>query len=122
MRERQIFIKNLVVNAYIGVYAHEKEKPQPLRINLTCFQKDKIPFRSQKLADVICYEQLRKKITGVIAAQHVPLLETLGDTIAAACLEDKRITRLVLGLEKPGIFPDVESCGVTIERKQGDYR
>lgn len=121
MRTRKIFIKDWKVEARVGIHAHEKTRPQPVRINLVCHEEDKPPFRGKKIAEVVCYEKLRERVLGAIAEQHENLIETLADKIAAACLEDRRMLNVTVRIEKPGIFPDLESCGIEIERKQGDY-
>lgn len=121
MQMRKILIKNWMVEARVGIHAHEKTRPQPVRINLVCYEEDKPPFRGKKITEVVCYEKLRKRVLDVVGQQHDNLIETLADKIAAACLEDKRMLRVMVCIEKPGIFPDLESCGIEIERKQGDY-
>src|SRR5262249_14731145 len=100
---------------------HEKKSAQPVRLNISAYQDDAPGFRGTKISDVVCYQQLRDRVLAAVAQQHDNLIETLADKIAAACLEDKQMRRVVISIEKPGIFPDLESCGIEIERKQGDY-
>jgi dihydroneopterin aldolase len=33
---RHVFIRDLVLESYIGIYNHEKNAPQKIRVNVTC--------------------------------------------------------------------------------------
>lgn len=118
---RTIFIKNWIVDAGIGIHAHEQNKKQKIRLNITFFQHDEVPFTSKKINDVVDYEVHKNKIQAIIDIRHEPLVETLADRIAQSCLDDKLVTRVIVELEKLAILPGTESCGVIIERLQGDY-
>lgn len=120
-RQRTIFIKNWVIDAGIGIHAHEQNKKQKIRLNITFFQDDVVPFTSKKIGDVVDYEVHKNKIQAIIDLRHEPLVETLADRIAQSCLDDKLVTRVIVELEKLAILPGAESCGVIIERQQGDY-
>jgi dihydroneopterin aldolase len=55
----------------------------------------------------------------VVASGHVLLVETLAETIAATALQDFRVIKARITIEKPDAFPDVVSVGVVIERTRG---
>ncbi|MBY0428876.1 MAG: dihydroneopterin aldolase [Alphaproteobacteria bacterium] len=120
-RQRTIFIKNWIIDAGIGIHAHEQNKKQRIRLNITFFQDDMVPFISKKIGDVVDYEVHKNKIQAIIDLKHEPLVETLADRIAQSCLDDKMVNRVIIELEKLVILPGTESCGVIIERQQGDY-
>ena len=120
-RERTIYIKNWIVDAGIGIHPHEQNKKQQIRLNITFFQDDIAPFSSKKIADVVDYEVHKNKLQALIDSKHEALVETLADRIAQSCLEDTMVLRVVVELEKLAILPGTESCGVIIERTQGDY-
>lgn len=120
-RERMIYIKNWVVDAAIGIHPHEQNKKQKIRLNITLYQHDTIGFSSKKVADVVDYEAHKNNLQALIDIKHEALIETLADRIAQNCLQDEKVTRVIVELEKLGILPGTESCGVIIERKAGDY-
>lgn len=121
-RERKIFIKNWLVDAGIGIHAHEYGKKQPLRINITFFQKDEIPFTSKKISDVVDYEVHKNTIQHLLDAQHEALIETLAERIAQSCLKDPLVSHILVEIEKMRILPGTESCGVILERWPADYK
>jgi dihydroneopterin aldolase len=113
---RQIFIKNWVMPASVGINPTEKEARQRLRLNVTFWQKD--AGEAHTLDDVIDYAACKSYIAVLVNSGHHDFLETLADNIAELCMEDTRIVQVQVTLEKLDVFPDCESCGVTINRKR----
>ena len=52
---QHVFIRDLTLPALIGVYSHEKENPQPIRINLDLAVKENMTASKDRLADVVSY-------------------------------------------------------------------
>lgn len=109
-----VFVRNLELLARIGVHGHEHGKPQPVRINvwLTC----NVGPEGDKLDGVVDYEAVADNIRAIVAAGHINLAESLAERIAASCLEDKRVEKARIRVEKLHALPGTESAGVEIER------
>jgi len=109
-----VFIRNLEVLARIGVHGHEHGKPQPVRINvwLTC----RTSAESDKLDSVVDYEAVADNIRAIVATGHINLAESLAERIASSCLEDKRVEKARIRVEKLHALQGTESAGVEIER------
>lgn len=114
---QHIFIKDLELMAVIGVYDHEKIKQQRVVANIDLTVQEK-PEITDRIEDVVCYHDVVKKIQTICVQGHVNLLETLAETIASTCLEDKRILAIRVRLEKPEALREAVSVGVEIERLQ----
>ena len=112
---RHVFIRNLELNARIGVYHHEEGRTQPIRINVDLAVEDLIDL-GDDLAKVVDYGTIEQKIRAIIAEGHVRLAETLAERIAAACFEDSRVRTARVRIEKLHALPGAESAGVEIER------
>jgi dihydroneopterin aldolase len=114
---RHVFVRDLVLEAQIGVHQHEKLGPQRIRVNvdLAVWEKD-VDGIADKLANVVCYEQVVSGIRALVAEGHVNLVETLAEQIASLCLEDARVRIARVRVEKLDVFPDATSVGVEIER------
>lgn len=112
---RHVFIRNLELNARIGVYRHEEGKTQPIRINVDLAVEDLIDL-DDDLAKVVDYGTIEQKIRALIAEGHVRLAETLAERIAAACFEDSRVRTARVRVEKLHALAGAESAGVEIER------
>jgi dihydroneopterin aldolase len=114
---RRLFVRDLVLPSEIGVHAHEKGRRQRVRINLDLDVEEGAGAREDRLADVVCYEDIVVRLRALVAEGHVNLVETLAERIAALCLIDRRVRRARVRVEKLDVFDDVGSVGVEIERQ-----
>jgi 7,8-dihydroneopterin aldolase/epimerase/oxygenase len=110
----RIFIRNLEVLARIGIHGHEQGMPQPVRINVAMTAD--LDLKDDRLEHAIDYEKTAAKVRAVIAAGHINLAETLAERIAAACLEDSRVAKVCVRVEKLHALAGAEAAGVEIER------
>jgi len=115
-RLRHVFIHDLVLEASIGVLAEEKQFRQPVRINLDLAVCDPVDDLRDDLANVVCYEQMAHRIRAIVEAGHLHLVETLAEKIAAASLENPRVRRVRVRVEKPNAIAGAASAGVEVER------
>jgi len=115
-RIRHVFIRDFMVDCSIGIYRHEKEHEQRVRINVDlAVQEGENPV-DDSIQNVICYEQLAIGIETIIAQGHVNLVETLAEKIAAMCLQQREVLSARVRVEKLDILESAESVGVEIER------
>jgi dihydroneopterin aldolase len=126
---RRMFIRDLVLDATIGVHAHEHGRTQRIRINLDLaiedegalapvLQLSRAGVGRDDLARVVDYEQLVIGARAIVAAGHVQLVETLAERLAELCLTDHRVIAARVRVEKLDVFPDATSAGVEIERRR----
>jgi dihydroneopterin aldolase len=116
---RHVFIRDLVLDASVGVHRHEQVRRQRVRINLDLAVAEGAGPLGDDLANVVCYERLAEGVRALVAAGHVRLVETLAERIAALCLTDARVRIARVRVEKPDVLPDAASVGVEIERRTG---
>jgi 7,8-dihydroneopterin aldolase/epimerase/oxygenase len=115
-RVRHVFVRDLDLQALIGIYDHEKIKPQRIVVNVDLSVQEAEGPMSDDIDHVVSYEIVVKKIEAIVAAGHVNLVETLAEKFAEACLRDKRVLAARVRIEKPDIIPNARSVGVEIER------
>ena len=113
---RHVFIRDLILTCLIGVHKYERKKPQRIRINLDLAVTEQSVISTDRLADVVCYEDVADRIRLIVSNGHVNLVETLAEKIASKCLEDRRIKATRVRIEKLDVFKDAASAGVEIER------
>lgn len=118
-RTRRMFVRDLVLDCLIGVHRYERDGRQRVRINLSLDVLETGPAERDRLADVVNYDTLVVRIRDLARAGHVNLVETFAERIAAICLEDRRVRRAAVRIEKLDVFDDTESVGVEIERENG---
>ena len=120
---RRMFVRDLVLNAQIGVYAHEQGCTQRVRVNLDLAIEDQQAANLSRpavgaddLQRVVDYDSIINAVRDIIATGHVQLVETLAERVAEACLHDLRVRSAKVMIEKLDVLPDAASVGVEIER------
>jgi dihydroneopterin aldolase len=122
---RHVFLRDLMLDANVGVHAHEHRGKQPLRVNVDLAVLDEgatnpdQAIGPDELSRVVDYERVAKAVRAIVAEGHVKLLETLAERICAACLQDPRVRRVRVRVEKLEILKDAASVGVEVERFRG---
>ncbi len=115
---RHVFIRDFCIDALVGVYKHEHEERQPIRINVDLAVTDLGAPLEDRLSGVVNYADVVERIDGVLAAGHVKLIETLAERIAADCLADERVLAVRVRIEKLQVIPRAASVGIEIERRR----
>ena len=115
-----IFLNDFLIQANIGVYKHEKEITQPLRINIIAKVKNPKNINDDNLQSVVCYNQISKKIKKIIKSGHTILLEKLAEKIFQECFKNKRIETMKIRLEKLDAIQGAESAGIEVERSRAE--
>lgn len=113
---RHVFLRNMVLPVSIGVYPHEREQAQRVRINVDLGVREEGEEGSERLGRVLDYEALARRVRELAAAGHVLLVETLAERIAQDCLRDGRVQSARIRVEKLDVFADMEAAGVEVER------
>lgn len=124
---RHVFLRDLVLNAFVGIYPHEHDTAQRVRINIDLGVEDdgarplsRSAVGRDELSRVVDYEAVANDVRRIAGAGHVRLVETLAERIAESCLLDPRVHLARVRVEKLDVFPDAVSAGVEIERRQGN--
>lgn len=113
---RQVFVRDLVVECLIGVYRHERDGAQRVRINLDLSVFESPAPIDDRLSNVLSYEDLIIKVRVLAGAGHVNLVETLAERIAAMCLAEADVSVAKVRVEKLDVFADASSVGIEISR------
>jgi len=113
-----IIIRDLRVEALIGIHRRERHVQQTLSIDLDIGLPGTQVFASDKVADTIDYEQVALRIKALAAAQHYRLVETVADRIATLITADFGAPWVKVSVAKIGILPNAKFVGVTIERRR----
>jgi dihydroneopterin aldolase len=115
---RRVFVRDLVLDAEIGVHAHEKGRHQRIRVNIEARTTDDGAPLNDQLQNVVNYETIVEGIKAILKNGHVNLVESLAEAIASYILEDARVLNVTVGVEKLDAIPEAASVGVEIERNR----
>ena len=112
-----IVIRDLRVEALIGIHRRERHVTQTLSIDLEIGLPSEAVFASDKVSDTIDYEQVALRIRALAASGHFRLVETFADRIARLLLQDFGAPWAKVSVAKMGILANAKYVGVTIESK-----
>jgi dihydroneopterin aldolase len=104
----KVLIRGLRVEAEVGVYTHEHGRRQPLVVDV---ELDVAAAAGDHLSDAVNYEIIAAKAEAVAAHGHLKLIETFAERLARACLEDSRVSRARVRVEKPEALAPRASAG-----------
>ena len=112
----KVFIKDLEVEAVIGVYDCEREVRQLISINLEMNFNTKKAGRSDRIDDALNYKNISKCIIELTESSKSKLIESLAQKIAKTVLSEFPVSSVIVTVEKPGALRGSKSVGVTIKR------
>jgi len=113
-----VFIRQLRLQAWIGLYRHEKIAPQTVEIDLEIALPRDAVFRTGKVADTIDYGVVVAQLHVLLAKERFGLVESLAERIADLILEDFKSPRVKVSVAKLGVLREAKQVGVTIERSR----
>ena len=113
-----ILIRDLRVEALIGIHKRERHVAQTLSINLDIGLPGPAVFSSDKVADTIDYEQVALRIKALAASGHFRLVETFADRVATLLIRDFGAPWVKVSAAKIGILANAKLVGVSIERRK----
>jgi FolB domain-containing protein len=116
-----VHIKDLVARGIIGVNDWEREKPQEIRINLILYGDLRTAGNTDNIEDCINYRTVSKKVQKHAETAARFTVEALATDLARICLEDPKVEKVNVRVEKPGAVRFTASVGVEIERSRGDF-
>lgn len=115
----QISIFDLHLRAIIGVNQNERTDRQDIMVNIVIHTDTSAAAASDNIDDTVNYRSLTKRIIQLVEESEYYLVETMAERIATLCLDDKRVERTIVSIEKPTALRFARSVGVTIERSRG---
>ena len=112
---RRIFVREVVMDARIGIQPSERAAPQRVVLNVDLF----VPLalstpKEDRIHEVVDYDFVRSSIRRRIEAGHINLQETLIDDIARILLAHPAVRAVRVSSEKPDVYEDVEAVGIEV--------
>ena len=108
LRNRKILINNLIIQASVGVYEHEKKNKQKLIVNVELLLSNDSEPKQDNLESTQDYSQFRKCLIDIIQSQHFHLLEVLVEKIHSTLMVNSYVIGVKVNISKPNIFNDCE--------------
>ena len=112
----KVFIKNLKVEAIIGIYEWERQVKQVISLDIEMDFDNKKAAKSDAIEDALDYKKVGKRISSYTFKSKTKLVESLAENVAKIILTEFPVAKLILTLSKPGALRGSDSVGITIER------
>ena len=114
----RIYITDLALRCVVGVYPEERQEKQDVIINVTMDADLQRAGQTDDLADSVDYHAVKKRILDLVETSSHALIETIAERIAETCLQDPRVHRAVVRVDKPGALRFARSVAVEIDRRR----
>jgi len=111
-----IFIRDLRIDALIGVNEWERRIRQIVSIDLEMGTDIRPAATSDAIGDTLDYKAVSKQIRHIVEETQYQLVESLAEHIARDLMRDFGIPWLKLTLTKPGAVRGSAGVGLSIER------
>ncbi len=111
-----IFIEELRIATWIGIYPREKAMPQTIELSLQIGVSTASAGATDDIRDTVDYAVVVERLKAELAARHFNLLEKLAEYVATLLLEDFAAQWVRVSVAKLGMMPGVKRVGVIIER------
>jgi FolB domain-containing protein len=109
-------IKNLKLKTILGVHQWEGKIDREIIINAKIETNHLKSLESDEISDSIDYDLIVSKIKNLIATSRFKLVEKMAQQVMNEILQDKRITKCKLEIDKVGAVEGLESFSVQIEQ------
>lgn len=116
--ETQIKVSVIGINieAYCGVYDHEKGKTRPLIIDIEAHLSREIEIQDDKLSTTLDYDLLVHTARDLAQSQHFALIETFALAICDALLANEKIQSVKVNIQKPNSIKGAIASGTEVVR------
>lgn len=114
----KIHVRRLKLETIIGLFPWEREVRQRLYIDLDIGKDVSMAAASDDLDNTINYADVCDQVAALADKGKFKLIETLAERIAQMVLQDFSADWVRVSVYKEDAMPQVDSVGVTVERKQ----
>jgi D-erythro-7,8-dihydroneopterin triphosphate epimerase len=114
MKIATIRITDITRSTIIGANEWERETPQEVIINIEFSFDASKAIETDRLDDTVNYKHLKKRIVAEVETSRYRLIEKLAARILDIVLEDARILRAAVRVDKPGALRYAKSVSVEV--------
>ena len=113
-----IFIRELRLPAWIGMYKHEKLAQQTIELDLEIAVPGSAVFSSARVQDTIDYAAVVKRLKKLFEEERFGLIENLAERVARVVLDEFKAPQVKVSIVKCGVLKEARRIGVQLERKR----
>jgi len=114
----KIHIRDLQLRCIIGINDEERREKQDVIVNITMYLDLMAAGETDRMEDAVDYKATKKRVIDIVEGSSSFLIEHLAERIAGVCLEDGRVKRVAVTVDKPAALRFARSVAVEIIRDQ----
>jgi len=118
----KIYIEDLTLACIIGVYEDERKNKQDVVIDIVLYSDLETASQTDKLEDTIDYKQIKQQVIAAVESSKYFLIERLAGKIAEICLENKKVKKVEVKVNKPGALRFAKNVAVEIVRYRSKHK
>ena len=115
-----IFIRELRLQAWVGLYKYEKAASQTVELDLEIALPGSAVFQSHKVTDTINYAEVVERLRAVLAEEKFGLVEVLVERVAGIIIDEFHAPQVKVCMTKLGVLREAKRVGVCVERRKAD--
>lgn len=112
----KVFIKNLEIEAIIGIYDFERTTKQKVVFDIEMWWDVAKAAKSENIDDALNYKTLSDQLIEFVGKSEYQLIETLAEDVAAIIINQYKVETVKLKLHKPDALDGATDVGVEILR------
>lgn len=113
-----IYINDIELSLIVGINPKERVEKQKLLVSVSIDVNHSKAVKSDAIEDTVNYSEIYQKILSLQELTSYNLIESFADHVARICLEDSKVQKVFVKLQKPQALPGVPNTGVTLTRLQ----
>lgn len=118
-RADRIVVRDLRVEAFIGVHDHERGRRQGMRFDVEIETVSGYAERVRTTGQYVSYSEVVCFIRERAASdEHVELVETWAEDIAQFVLQNDLVSAVEVSVQKTEIYAEAAGVGIVIERRR----
>ena len=114
----KVFIQNLRAKAILGIHDWERVTLREIIINATMFIDTGSAAQSDDISDCVNYSDMSKKLRAHAESAARMTVEALANDLAEICLQEPKVMKVILRVDKPGAVAEADSVAVEVEREK----
>jgi dihydroneopterin aldolase/D-erythro-7,8-dihydroneopterin triphosphate epimerase len=117
----KIHIRDLTLRCIIGVNHDERTEKQDIVVNVILFTDTRKSGQTDILDDSVDYKTVKNAVLSLVENSAFLLIEKLAEEIAKVCLDDSKVQKVNVTVDKPGALRYTRSVAVEIVRTRESY-
>jgi len=117
----KIFLRELEIDAVIGIWEWERQIKQKVSIDLEIATDARGAAKTDSVDGTVNYKDIAKRLIDFVGNSEYQLVESLADAVAGIVIKEFGVPWIKISVSKPGAIQGSRTVGVCIERTADDY-